>query len=258
MVILSIARHELKKYFKSPLGWSALAIVTAVASYMFIEYLVLYVDKYQPQMHKYTNPPGVTDLVIVHTIAFISEFYMWIIPIIAMNIFADEKKNGTLGLLQSSPISAAEMVVGKYLGIVGFLLVILMLLFSMLILLRFDVELDLGVLFSGIISLFLLLSLWAAATMYFSTLTKTPIIAAIIAFALIRFFWELDIDVSSYPDTELNRAIGKVLYYASTPQRFGTMIKGIIRTSDISYFVIFTAAFILLSIRRFDAERLRY
>ncbi len=258
MRVWAIAKNEFKRYFISPIGWCILAIVQLVIAFMYVERIGKFLFEFQPQMFKYANPPGVTDIVILPIIAFSAGFLMWIVPIVAMNSFAEERKNNTMSLLQSSPLSMIEIVLGKYIGILMFFGVMVFMIAVMMFSLELDTSLDLGKIISGLIGLSFLISLWTAVTLFFSSLTKSSLIAAIVSFGVIRFFWDLNIDVSGFPQTDAYQTVGAVLFYVSTPQRFGPMAMGIMQTSDISYFIVFSALFLLLTIRRLDSERLRY
>lgn len=257
MKVLVIAKNEFKRQFVTPLGWSIMAIVIVVMTYVFKDHLASFLFDFQPKMYKYANPPGITDYVVVRTIAYVAEFLMWIVPIVAMNSFAEERKNQTLALLQSSPISITEIVLGKYLGVLGVFALLILIFASMIFMFQFETSLDIGKIISGLIGICLLVMLWTAVTIFFSSITRIPLLAAVVSIGIIRFFWDLNIDMSGYPETEMYRQVGEVLFYISTPQRFGPMLMGIMQTSDILYFVIFSAMFLMFTIKRLDSERIR-
>ncbi len=252
MKIKTIALREFKNFFISPLGWIVLAATQGIISFQYIARIADYIFDFQPKLVKLSNPPGVTDLVGVHTIANVAELLLVIMPIITMHAFSAERRDHSLTLLRSSPISITEMVLGKYLGILGFSLLIVLQVAVMIFTLELGTDLDIGKVLSGLIGLSLVIAAWTAAGIYFSSLTKSPATAAIVTIGLLMILWKLEWGA------ETSQHVAAFFAYLSVPNHFGPMVMGIIQSVDVCYFILFIALFLTLTIRRFDAERLRH
>ncbi len=252
MKIKIIALREFKNFFISPLGWIILAAAQGIISFQYIARIADYIFDYQPTLVKLTNPPGVTDLVGIYIISHVAELLLIMIPIITMHSFSMERRNQSLTLLRSAPLSITEMVLGKFLGIFGFSMLIVLQLALMLFTLEIGTSLDIGKILSGLMGLTLLIAAWSAAGIYFSSLTKSPATAAMVTLGLLMILWKIDWSGES---SEYAVAI---FSYLSVPNHFGPMVMGVMQSVDVCYFLLFTAFFLVLTIRRFDAERLRH
>ena len=143
-----------------------------------------------------------------------------------------------------------EIILGKYLALVGFLLIMLGMLALMPLSLLLAGELDWGLLFSSLLGLSLLLAAFAAAGLYMSTLTEQPTVAAIATFGLLLLFWIINL-------TGSGEGQESVAAYLSMQKHYQALLKGLFRSSDVIYYLLFSLSFIVFSIRRLDADRLQ-
>ncbi len=248
--IFTIATTEFKRLFNSPLAWSVLAILQFILTLMFLIFLDAYIGEIQPATATMENPPGVTAIVL-------SPLYLWtgvimlvIMPIMTMRLFAEERMNKTLTLLLSSPLSSTQIVLGKYLGILFFILLVIAMISLMPLALTIGTTLDWGVIFTSSLGLFLLLSSFAAAGLFISSLTSQPIIAAISSFGLLLFLVVLYLSGSSQNNSS------EVFIYLSHFSHFLPFLDGVFDTSDLVYYALFIVGFLILSIRKLDNDRL--
>jgi ABC-2 type transport system permease protein len=163
-------------------------------------------------------------------------------------LISEERRNGTLSLLLSAPVSMTEIVLGKYLGIVLFLLMFVLMIALMPLSLLMGTQLDLGKLAAGVLGLTLLLSAFAAAGLLLSSLTSNPVIAAVSSFGLLLLLWIVGRKSGDTSD---------VFTYLSILNHYVPMLRGIVDTADIAYFMLFIVTFLLLTIRQMDAQRLQ-
>jgi ABC-2 type transport system permease protein len=170
-------------------------------------------------------------------------------PLLTMRLISEEKRNKTFSLLLSAPVSITEIVLGKYLGLLAFILVTLFLIVLMPLSLSMGTDLDFTKLFSGAFGLVLTLSAFSAAGLYMSTLTDNPIVAAVSTFGLLLLLWI--INTNSANDGS------NVLSYLSMHTHFTALLRGILNTRDIAYFVLFIIGFIVLAIRQLETQRLQ-
>ena len=245
-MILTIALRELRALFLTPLAWVILAISQMILAWVFFSQI----DNFfaiQETLTTMTNAPGVTDLVITPMLEIASIMLLMITPLLTMRLLSEEKRNATISLLLSSPISVLDIVLGKFLGIVLFMLLFVGLISLMPMALLTGTELDLGKFSAGLLGLTLMVCSFSAAGLYFSSLTSNPTIAAISTFGLLLLLWIIDRGADS----------DSVLSYISMTNHFLPMLRGIVDSIDITYFALFISTFLLLSIRQMDAQRLQ-
>ncbi|MCP3848672.1 MAG: ABC transporter permease subunit [Gammaproteobacteria bacterium] len=250
-----IAWRELKNLFLSPLAWTMLTVMQLIMCYQFLTQLETY-QQIQAKLSVLEDSPGITDLVIAPLLGGSAIVLLLIVPLLTMRLVSEEQKNQTLALLFSAPISMTQIILGKYLGVLGFLFIMVTMIALMPLSLILGAAIDLGQLFSALLGLSLLLASFAAAGLYMSTLTRQPAIAAVSSFGLLLFLWIInwasgtDIDVA-VTDEGIN-----VLTWFSVLNHFEPLLKGIFSTADIAYYLLFICLFLVLSIRRLERLRL--
>lgn len=253
MMILTLAQRELRSLFLSPLAWSILAIMQAVLALYFLFNLDYFLS-IQAQLQDLESPPGATELVIAPLYGIAGFISMIIVPLLTMRLISEERRNRSIALLFSAPVSMTEIILGKYLGLLGFLLLAIGLISLMPLSLLLGGPLDYGLLLALILGLFFLLACFAAVGLFFSTLTAQPIIAAISTIGSLLLLWI--IDLSGYQSGE--SVTSGLLAYISIKRHFETLSLGSVNSSDIVYFVLFITLFLVLGIRRLDADRLQH
>lgn len=248
--ILTVAVTEFKRMFNSPFAWSVLAILQFILGMMFLTRVEDFAEVYQQQIATVENAPGATFFII-------SPIYLWagivmlaVMPILTMRSFAEERMNQTLTLLRSSPLSSAQIVLGKYLGILFFVILFIAMLSLMPIAISFGTEVDWGMVGSSSLGLFLLLASFASAGIFLSSLTSQPVIAAVSSFGLLMFLVVLYLSGGSQSNSS------ELFIYLSHFSHFETFVRGVIDTSDIVYYLLFIVGFLVLAVRKLDNDRL--
>ncbi len=255
MIIFSIAARELRSLFLSPLAWTILAVVQFILAYIFLAQVDVFLQV-QPRLAALEGAPGMTELVIVPLFGNAAILLLLVVPLVTMRLISEERKAQTISLLFSSPVSMAEIILGKYLGIMGFLFTMLALIMLMPLALLLGGTLDGGMLLSGLLGLALLLASFAAVGLYMSTLTAQPVIAAISTFGVLLILWLLDWAGNNSSGNGLNIA-GSVLGYFSMLRHYEMLLKGMFDSSDVIYYLLLIALFLGLSVHRLDADRMR-
>ena len=123
-MIFTIAGKELKTLFASPLAWLVLTVVQLIVAYAFLRRLDDFLQV-QPQLIQMASPPGVTEFVAAPVFATAAAVFLFAVPLLAMRLIAEERRNQTLVLLMSAPVSMTEIVLGKFLGLLAFLALII-------------------------------------------------------------------------------------------------------------------------------------
>jgi ABC-2 type transport system permease protein len=246
--MFNIARNELHRLFLSPLAWVMLALTQLLLAYLFLTHID-YFSSIQARISAIPGAPGVTEMVAMPLLSNAAIILLLITPLLTMRTIAEERRNETLPLLASAPLSMSQIVLGKYLGNLTFFLLIALLTMLMPFSLSIGTHLDWYQLSAGMLGLVLLIASFTAIGIYMSSLTRQPTIAAVTTFALLFLLWIID--------WAGNSAAGfSVLSWLSLLSHFEPMTRGQLNTQDLSFYLIVIVTFILLTIRRLDRERL--
>ncbi|MGH8505111.1 MAG: ABC transporter permease [Stenotrophobium sp.] len=244
--ILAIAGAESRRIFVSPLAWTVLGVVQLILGIVFVLTLLDFA-----RMSGMSNGGyGVSDYVGGSVFGFAVIVLLLVIPLMTMRLFAEERKSGSLTLLFSAPVSLTEIVLGKFFGLMTFIIAVLALLALMPFSLIPATHLDIGRILAGLFGLLLMMMAFGSAGMFVSSLTREPTIAAVGSFGLLLVIWL--INMLSYNDSI---PFGALFGYLSLIGHFESMRRGIFDSADAIYYVLFTTLFLWLTVQRLDMER---
>ncbi|MDH5229366.1 MAG: ABC transporter permease subunit [Gammaproteobacteria bacterium] len=250
-MIWTIAQRDLQSLFFSPLAWIILAMSQVILAYLFIHQLNQFLDL-QAQFGAMQNAPGATEMVAMPTLANIAIILLLITPLLTMRLISDERRQHTLSLLFSAPVSMSEIILGKYLSMLLFMLLVISLFSLMPLSLLIGGRLDFGLFASGLLGLLLLLASFSAAGLYASCLTEQPAVAAVISFGFLIILWLGDWAVQT------DNTLASLFAYISLLTHYEPLLQGQINSADLFYYLLFSLTFLVLSIRRLDADRLQH
>src|SRR5262245_35785713 len=231
--IWAIAKKELEQYFASPVAYAVATLIVILCSVFFYIYLTVYTQQSAMAAQMGGENMELSQSIMRPFLSNVSFFFLLFLPMLTMRQFAEEKKLGTYELLMTSPVSVLQLVVGKYLGVIVFLLCIMVLTMIYPAVLFIFGKPDLGPILTGYLGLFLLGAAFLAVGMFCSSITESQIIAVVMSFVFLLVFWIIN---------WLSRSeawYGKVLQYASIFQRFDDFTKGVLNLNDAFYFVSF-------------------
>lgn len=249
-MIATIAWRELKSLFLSPLAWVVLAVITFLFAWLFL----VQVDAFlllQPRLAALPGAPGVTDLVVAPLFSSATILLLLIVPLMSMRLVAEEKRNATWTLLLSAPVPVRTIVLGKFFGLLGFLMILLGILFFMPLSLLLGTSLDMGKFAAGVLGLILLVAAFGAAGLFMSTLTRQPVIAATASFGLFLLLWLIDLAARNAGTAD------GLFEYLSLMRHYQSLAQGMVNSTDIVYYLLFIGIFLTLSVRKLDNERLQ-
>lgn len=250
MNVLTIAGRELRSLFLSPLSWAVLAITQGFVAYAFLVSLEQFLQL-KPYLPGMPGAPGLTALVVAPALKAAGMVMLLAAPLVTMRLISEERRSATLSLLLSAPVSMTDIVLGKFLGVMCFFgIVVLMVLLSPLSLLAGG-NLDLGLLASGAIGLFLLIASFAAIGLFMSTLTADPAVAAVSTFGVLLLLWNMD-----WAGTGAAEGVRPFFSYVAATSHFNALLQGVVDSADLVYSLLLVVAFLLLAIRRLDNMRL--
>jgi len=241
-----IAAREIRALLVAPFAWILLAVVQAILGYVFLIRLDIFLEL-QPRIAALPSAPGLGSLVVaplLHSAAFV---WLLMVPLITMRLFAEERQRGTLTLLLSAPVSAASVVIGKFCGVLILLFAALALSALLPLSLLFGSGLDWGQLAAGYLALALLIAAYAAAGLLISSFCESASVAALAASGALLLLWALD---------WAGDRGGGWLAALSMVGHLDTLLRGVVDTRDLAYFVLFIATCIVFTVRRLEALRL--
>jgi len=245
-MIRLLALRELRSLFAMPSTWFMLAILQFIFTWFFLNTLQTLLDL-QPQLAQLANVPGVTSMVATPLFNMVALLLMMLVPMFTMRLIAEERRNQSFVLLLSAPLSTGQIVLGKFFGLMAFLTILMSSIPLMIWTLALGTELDYGLLLGNLIGLLLLTASYVSLGLYVSSLTAQPIIAAIGTLAVLVGLWLADI--ASTAESAPWHQISPLYHF----QNFNT---GLLDSSDVAFFMLFSIACLLLTMRRIDNNRI--
>ena len=223
-MIINVARKELKSMFASPMGW----VILSLLMFAFGTQYLNGVNDYFAVMSGAMRPAertGVTQFVGQSVYGLASFIMLFAVPLLSMRLISEERRSQTLPFLFSAPISLTEIVVGKFLGLVAFLSIIIVFIGVMLCTLNIWSDIDFGFLLANSLGLLLMVAGFSALGIYFSGMTQQPVIAAILTFIALFALMMLDRFFAGDP----NNILGSL----SLMKHFQSFSNGLIDIADI-------------------------
>lgn len=254
----AVFEKEFKSFFYSPMAYVVLAIFTVLTGYFFYLYVSYFVeasfmDMMRAQQYRQMPQKLNVNLSVIRPFFWnVALITLFTLPAITMRLFSEEKKQGTVELLYTTPISTVQIVLGKFLAGVAFYFTLLVptILFQ-IVLFSYGQPEFLPVL-SGYIGLLLMGSAFIAFGLFISTTTENQIIAAIGGFALSLFLW-----VIGWGASYASGYLAEVLNYISIINHFEDFAQGVIDTAHISYYVLFSFLGVYLSMKSIESVKWR-
>ncbi len=251
--VLIICGKEIKSYFSSPIAYLLMTIFAVIFGYFFFSASAYFVQaSMQSQMQGQNSPMNVNDFIIGPLLGNASVVGLFLIPMISMRLFAEEKRQGTIELLMTSPVRDWEIIVGKWLGaLIMYACVIGISGLNVALLFAYGKP-DWRPILIGYLGLLLQGGCLLAIGTFISTTTNNQIIAGGATFAVCLLLWVLDW-VSSYEQA----AWAKVIAYCSVLTHFEPFSKGVIDSKDVVFYLSMIFFGLFLTQRSLESLRWR-
>ncbi|MBX3279509.1 MAG: ABC transporter permease subunit [Acidobacteria bacterium] len=256
--ILAIYRREMGSYFASPIAYIVIGFFLLVTGYFFYNILSIFVmrqDMMAMQAARMGSPPemDVPSLVLRNFMGVVSTIILFMIPMLTMGVYAEERKRGTMEMLMTSPLTEWQIVLGKFFAAFSLYGVMLAptLIFQVVMARYSDPGMPWRVLGSGYLGVLLLGAVLVAIGSFISSLTESQIIAAVVTFVVFLLLWVLDIGASGGSQT------GGLLQYLSILRHFDDFSRGVIDTSSVVFYLSLTVLGLFLTLRTLDSMRWR-
>jgi len=249
---LAIAGRELRAYFVTPMGWLCLTGFVAVTGVFFALMTTEFAsqaarEQFNPYMPSQIN---LTDWLIQPFFANTAVILLMLCPALSMRLFAEDRRSGALELLLASPISSTQIVLGKYLGGLGFVATMLATTLPMTGALYWLGTPDTGVILCAYLATFLLAASFMAVGMLTSAFTTSQVVALVLSFGLLLVLWVLSW-------TQGMGDIGDAVAAFSMLSHLEKLSKGLLHLKDAVYFLSFIGFFVFATTQRVEAYRWR-
>lgn len=251
--ILLICRKELKSYFASPIAYvvmAAFGLIFGWATFTATRDFVRFA--FQQQFQGGGPPMNINEQIIAPLLSFGGTIMLFLVPMITMRLFAEEKKTGTMELLLTSPVTDNQIIIGKWLGAMLLYLCILAMSMLNIALLFAWGRPDIRPVLVAYLGLLLQGGCLLAIGAFISNLTKNQIIAGGVTFFVCLFLWLLNW-ATSFDTT----GWAAVLNYLSIVTHFDNLSKGLIETKDVVFYLSMIFFALFLTSRSMESLRWR-
>ena len=256
--ILAIVERELRAYFASPVAYVVLTIFVLLSGVFFQTILrqivqMATVNALQSQQFGAASQPiDMPGLISQSFLGTLSVVLLFMLPMITMGLFSEEKKRGTIELLLTAPITDFQVVMGKYLAAVSFYAIMLATTWVPTSVLFLYGDPAWGPILSGYLGLLLYGVALLAVGLFISTLTENQIVAGVLSFGTILMLWMVDAVAQSA--TATTRA---VFGYLSILGHLDEFIRGVVTTSHVIFYLSLMTLGLFLTYRSVDSMRWR-
>jgi ABC-2 type transport system permease protein len=255
--ILAIVERELRAYFNSPIAYVVLTIFIFLSGLFFSQILsqVMQMGLMSQMRAQQTGPqpmdmPGMISRGFLSTTSVILLFMM---PMLTMGLFSEEKKRGTIELLLTAPLTDVQVVLGKFFGAAAFYLIMLVSTWIPMAVLYLYGSPASGPILAAYLGLLLYGMAILAIGLFISTLTENQIVAAVLSFGTILVLWLVDA-VAQRADSPTTKG---VFTYLSILNHLDDFLKGVLATSHVIFYVSLMLMALFLTYRSIDSLRWR-
>ena len=252
--VWAIFKKEIRLYFVSPVAYAVFTIFIFICGWMFSAVFFFFT---QFSMQAAMNPMMARDLNVTEGVfrplfQNVSVIMLFMMPLITMRIFSEEKKSGTIELLLTYPVRDGEVLLGKYAAALALFLVMLGLTLLYPGIVTYFARTEPGPLLASYLGLFLLGAAFLALGILTSSFTENQIVAAAVGFGAAIIFWLL-----TWFSDFAGPVLSRILAHLSLLDHFENFAKGVIDTRDVIYYVNFSLLCLFLTLRSLESKRWR-
>jgi len=250
--ILAIAQKELKSYFASPIAYVIIGFFALVFGYFYIVSINVFL-----QMAMQMGVPGqgqvnINNMAIRPLLQNVSVVALFVLPLITMRTYAEEKRSGTIELLLTSPLTDFQIIMGKFIGAVALYALMLAITLTHMAVLFIYGNPEWKPIVTGYLGLLLMGASFISMGLWISSLTRNQIVAGMITFAMFLLLWTINWAIDSAGPT-----MQKILTALSITDHFDDFAKGVIALRHLVYYLSFISFGLFLTAKSVDSERWR-
>ena len=253
MNTFTICRKELSSYFRSPIAYGVMFFFALIAGYFFYAAVAIFIRQtLQSTMMGQSVPMNVDEWVVRSVLSNVAVVGLFMVPMITMRLFAEEKRTGTIELLATSPLHDLEIILGKWLAAMGLYCAMLLVSLVNVGMLYMYGKPSWKPLLIGYLGLVLQGGCMLALGAFVSTCTRNQIVAAVGGFGLLLLLWV--INWASSLDTSI---VSRVLGYLSITDHFENFSKGVLSIKDAVFYISAIVFGLFLTARSLESMRWR-
>jgi ABC-2 type transport system permease protein len=250
--ILAIAHKELRSYFSSPIAYAVVGVFAFMFGWFYLTVVSWFLSQSTMMAGQMGGPININQMLIRPLLLNTSVLVLFVLPMVTMRTYSEEKRSGTIELLLTSPITDFQIIMGKFLGATALYACMLLVTAIYVAVLFAYGSPEWGQVVTGYLGLLLLGCCFIAVGLLISSLTRNQIVAAMITFAVFLFLWVIDwIGSFSGP------TVGSLVGYVSITNHFDDFAKGVIDTKHLVYYLSFITFGLFLTAKAVDSERWR-
>ena len=253
---IAIFRKELQSYFASPLAYIVAAVFWLISGFFFVSLLLgpegIIQQVASSEQLGISQPIDVAYELLRYFFGVMGSLSLFILPILSMGLYAEERKRGTLELLATSPVTNWVVALGKLLGVVTFFMAMILplLIYQAIALSAAEPPVQPALPLLALLGLILLAASILSLGMFISSLTESTILAAIITFALVLFLWVMDAIANN-----VGGPLGEALGHLSLLKNYTNLVEGVLDTSSLVLFASYIILGLFLTAQSIEALR---
>jgi ABC-2 type transport system permease protein len=252
--VIAIAQKELKSYFSSPIAYIAIGFFAFLYGYFYVAILQYFVRQ-SMQMNQFGGGPqalNINQVLIRQLLQNVTILILFIMPMITMRTYSEEKRSGTIELLLTSPLTDFQIILGKFFGALALWATMLAVSLIHIGLLFVYGNPEWKPIVTAYLGLLLLGGCFISVGLFISSLTKNQIVAGMVTFAVFLFLW-----VITWIGGFSGPTIDSLTQYLSIIDHYDDFGKGVIDTTHLIYYVSFITFGLFLTAKSVDSERWR-
>ncbi|HEX5109491.1 MAG TPA: ABC transporter permease [Vicinamibacterales bacterium] len=251
--VLAIAGKELKSYFATPIAFVILTFFTLIYGWFFTA-ILFFVNQQSARFGAAGGGPPVNldQQFFGPLFQNVMVILLFILPLITMRTYSEEKRAGTMELLLTSPVTDLQIVMGKFLGAMGMVAGMLAMTLPHVFIIFWFADPEWKPIATSYLGFFLMAGCFIAVGLFISSLTRNQIVAAMATFAVFLMLWVID-----WMGTFMGPTGQAVFQYLSITGHFEDFTRGVLDTKHLVYYASFILFGLFLTMRSVETERWR-
>ena len=250
--IVALAQKELNSYFASPIAYVIIGFFALVFGWFYVVSVSFFMQASLQMGIPGQGQVNINTMAIRPLLQNVSVVALFVLPLITMRTYAEEKRSGTIELLLTSPLTDFQIIMGKFLGAVGLYFLMLAVTSIHIAILFIYGNPEWKPILTGYLGLFLMGASFISIGLLISSLTRNQIVAGMVTFAVLLLLWTI-----SWMADSAGPMMQTVLKALSITERFDDFSKGVIDLKHVVYYLSFISFGLFLTAKSVDSERWR-
>ena len=252
--IMAIADKELRSYFASPIAYIMIGLFSLLFGVFFYLFLVAFVQQSE-QMMQFGGggAPNINQMMIGGLFQNTAVIILFMMPMITMRTYSEEKRSGTIELLLTSPLTDLEIIVGKFIGAMGLYVAMLLVTMVYIAILFIYGNPEWRPIAAGYLGLLLMGGSFISLGLFISSVTKNQIVAGFLTFGTFLLLWV----IGWFGDNAGSTLTASIVKGLSITEHFSDFARGVVDSYHVVYYLSFITFGLFLTAKSVDMERWR-